>query len=574
MSELPGRGLERVWGKPRLWGAVPRSVGLVSPLSLALAALATTAAVVGVEPPVPTPGPSLSVEATTRPGVEPSTRPMDDLPVEGRREPTGAGVGDAAHGEPGPEGSAAEAFRASRSPTRIGVRPVPADGPVGTARAALHERYRRDFADVTPAGKRRLAGRLLRDAATEAGDAALWVALSEARELAASCGEADTAIAAACELGRRFDIDADAMLVSVLQQLARQRLSAGAAAGAVRTGSTLVEVMLARDDFELAARVAGLCERMAGQSGDAALSVETAQLADFCRDVVRRAAGFRRAVERLRENPDDVSANQTAGEFLVLVKREWGRGLLMLSRGNDPRLKRAAAAELSGERGEGLLSAADAWRVWAGGQRGPQRDVALEHAYRLYRRSADDLAGDALMRCRSAAGEVVLGLRGRELADVSAARARLGDARWAWWSSLQVGELSVRSDAGELVNTQALLAWRPAVPEGEELPPPPEGDGSRGEAPVHKGARLTYLLKLLCVDERGEPTVLSEEGRVTWRATDKPLRLPGPRNAAVRRVNAGKAVPHAAWVEVRLDGVAVAERYWRLPEKRAWWLGS
>lgn len=457
---------------------------------------------------------------------------------------------------------------------RPGVRPVPADAAAAEARRSLRQRWSRDYADVTAAGKRRLAGLLLREAGETSGDALLWAALTESRDLAVSAGDAEIALAAAGELGRRFDVDADTQRTTVLHLLANQRLSAGQAAYAARSARSLAEAMLSRDEFDTAARLAGCSERLAGQSGDGSLAMETAQWADFCRDVVRRSGGFRAALERLRDHPDDASANQTAGEFLTLVKREWARGLLMLSRGTHPRLKSAASAELGGAVGEELLSAADDWRAWGMKQQGPARGAALEHAYGLYRRAAADLTGEALSRCRASAGEAVLAVGPGELADQRSARLRLGEARWGWWSSLRVGALSWREDSGELVHGQAVLAWSPPGEVGDEVGEPPEGDGGRGEVVAVKGQRLTYSLKVLCQNERGETTVLSEQGRVTWRSADKPLRLPGPKNAAIKRVNGGRVVPHAAWVELRLDGVVVAERYWRLPNRKAWWLGT
>lgn len=462
-----------------------------------------------------------------------------------------------------------------RVAVRAGVRPVPEEAAVVDARRSLRDRYNRDYLDVTPAGKRRLAGLMLREAGRAAGDAALWVALSEARDLAVAGGDAETALSAVVELSRRFDVDLGAGRTSVLQSLAGMRLPAVQAAVAARAARALVEARLSADEFESAAKLAQLAEQLGRQSADTALATEVAQLADFCRDVVRRAPAYRAALDKLAETPDDPAANQTAGEFLVMVKQEWGRGLLMLSRGTHAKLKAAASAELSGERGAGLVSAADEWRAWAGRLQGPGRVVALRHALDLYRRAALELSGDELLACQSSAAAVMSSLpTGTELADVRAARAKLGEARWAWWEGLRVGGISVREDAGDLVNSQVILEWNPGLSDGDEVPPAPEGDGVRGEVPAGTTGRLTYVLKLLCTDERGDSTVLSEEGRVTWRSVVRPIRLQGPRNSQIKRANGGRLVAEGAWVEIRLDGVVVAERVWRMPVKRAWWMAG
>jgi hypothetical protein len=123
-----------------------------------------------------------------------------------------------------------------------------------------------------------------------------------------------------------------------------------------------------------------------------------------------------------------------------------------------------------------------------------------------------------------------------------------------------VGAVSVRQDVAELENTQVLAEWKPRLDDADEVFPPPDG------------VRLTYVVRVLCVDGRGEPTVLEESGRVTWRSPSRPLRLTGPRVAAVKRANNGSPVAAAAWVEFRINEVPVGQRVFKLPVKEAWWL--
>jgi len=459
----------------------------------------------------------------------------------------------------------------ARAQVGDGVRPVPAESDVAEARRGLRERFARDFGDVTPAGKRRLGALLWREGGRATGDAGVWVALSEARDLAVGAGDVELAFLAAGELGRKFAVDGEAMRVAVLQGLVGGggvKMSPQQAGVAAKAGRGIVETKLAGDDFEGAVRVAGLAEQAARQAGDISLGAEMALLTEFCRDVLRRAGGYRAALKTLAEAGDETpagqvaGANQAAGEFLVLVKQEWGRGLVMLSRGTDKALREAAAAELGNARGAELMSAAGVWEGWARKQQGPGRRVAMRHALGLYAEAAKGLEGSDLENCLAAAARVVNGWApGTELVDVRSARTALGEERWGWWESLGVGGIEPREDGGELVNSQVLVEWKPRLTEAEEAPPAPEG------------TKLTYVLRLWCIDERGQETVLEEEGRISWRSVDRPWRLTGPKVSAVKRASGGKAVAVGAWVEFRVDGVAVGQRVWKVPVRKAWWWG-
>jgi hypothetical protein len=445
---------------------------------------------------------------------------------------------------------------------------VPVEAEVTAAKQALRDAHSRDFSDVSQAGKRRLAGILWRDRGKSVTLAAEYARIMEVRDLAIAAGEVELSMEVVAVLCRRFDVEADAARAVTMQQLVKQRLSPRQSGELARMARALVELRLAADDFEGAVRMAGVGEQAARQSGDAALAAEMAVLDDFCRDVLRQAPHFRSALARLAEDPMDASASQRAGEFLITAKQEWGRALVMLSRGTDARLRAAAAAELGNAKGSELLAAADTWYDWSRGKSGPARSAGLSQARKLFELAYPDLSGSQADEALTRVAEVVR-LASRpgqpvELASVRAARPKLGDAVVAWVEGLKFGELRVREDGAELVSSQVILDWTPRLDDyGELLPMPGEGGG---------GQRLTYRVRFLCTDASGTRSVLEREGRVTLRDGDKPIRLSGPENKDIRRQAAGRVVPTAAFLRLEIDGVPVAERIWPSVGDRAWWL--
>lgn len=452
---------------------------------------------------------------------------------------------------------------------RQGVRPVPEEAAQVDVRRGLRTKYAKDFADVTVAGKRRLAAMLMREAGMGAGDAAIYVALVDAKELAAGCGEVELALQAADELGRQFNLDHAAVRFATMQACLRGKLSPAQGAVLARAAKGVAEVRLAADDFEGASRAASIADEAARGTGDVALQTDTAMLADYCREVVKQGPAFKMATETLTNEPENPAANQQAGEFLVLVKQEWGRGLLLLSRGTNVKLKQAATLELAQARGAELVEAAEAWAALAQTKRGPARVVAARHARQLFEKAAADLSGDAKSKCLERVAAMVNLLPTVELVDTRAARTALGELRWSWVEGLKLGGLESRDDVATLVNFSIQLQWKPRVDERGEMVSVPEEGATLASS---KEGRLTYHMRVLCVDDVGREVVLEREMKVQLRNVEKSLKLQGPPNKDIKRLNRGSLTPAGVYVMVRMDGVVVAERVWRTPAKKAWWL--
>jgi hypothetical protein len=454
-----------------------------------------------------------------------------------------------------------------------GLRPVPREQDTAEAKRVLSSRFAPDYADLTPAGRRRLAQLLIREAGKTPGDAGLYAALTEARDMALAAGEVELALSVVQELTRQFDVDRDSARFALLQSAARMPLSATQSLVVARAAAEMTEARLYRDDIDGAHRAALVATDAARRTGDSAVQSEMALLADFTSELLKLLPRYTDAQAKLTAAPDDADANTTCAEFLLLARQDWGKALVMLSKGANAKMRLAATAELSNAHGAERISAADAWLQWAADHKGPAHNLGLRHARDLYESAAASLdQGPDLERCLVKVAEVVSATPAAQLVDARTLRTQLGEPRWQWVQELRLSGLAPREDAGGNNYSQAVLDWRPAVDRNGDLPDPPPASESEVLSGKAADARMTYRLRLLCLDEQARPTVLEREGKFPLRDPDKQVRLAGPPNKDLRRLNSGKTTPAGVHLLISLDGIRVAERVWKLPVKRAWWL--
>ena len=80
-------------------------------------------------------------------------------------------------------------------------------------------------------------------------------------------------------------------------------------------------------------------------------------------------------------SPDDADANLTVGRWYCLYKNDWPRGLPLLAKGKDEKLKAAALAELRPPAtNDEQIQAADAWWDASQMELGLRRDAIRLHA--------------------------------------------------------------------------------------------------------------------------------------------------------------------------------------------------
>jgi len=235
-------------------------------------------------------------------------------------------------------------------PTRL---PEPLEKDQARAEALIRQVFRDEYARPSPADRRALAQKLLRQGIETRDDtAARFVLLREARDLAAQSGDVDLALRALEEMGRGYFVGEVASKVRIFEQAAK-----GARSPA--TCKTLVERILetlpqaiARDDHESAIQLIALAEPLAGRAMNRPLQRKVAvagqSLVETWQELERlHAEGINpRRIDPREGVPADAETCLRLGKFFCFLKGDWSRGLPLLAGGSDERLRELARADL------------------------------------------------------------------------------------------------------------------------------------------------------------------------------------------------------------------------------------
>jgi hypothetical protein len=246
--------------------------------------------------------------------------------------------------------------------------PVPDEKALAAAVATAKELYRSGYESAKKRGdKRAFAKHLLAQADKVATDpVGMYVLLGDARDIAASAGDIETALAAATKLGATFRADSVPMKLKVLEQAA-PALDSLAEAGTLFSKSMELETeLLARDDFDAAKRALALAMNAARRSGRRdvvdQVTARTEELEELRRAFDRVTGAFLTVIR----SRDDPAASAIVGRYVCLVKHDWAAGLPLLSRGDDERLRELAVADLrQPTSADGQVALADRWWEWS-----------------------------------------------------------------------------------------------------------------------------------------------------------------------------------------------------------------
>ena len=203
---------------------------------------------------------------------------------------------------------------------------------------------------TTPAAKAALAQRMLTQSRSAArrGSPDQYATLKIARDIAASTGDAATALAAVDALAAEFAIDAFGMK----KDLAERSLAAAQSA-AEKKASAVLAAAIAEDaveakKFDVARSLIEKALAIAQEQRDVRLTQQFSIRRDEIDEVVRAAGLVAPARRVFADKPDDPAANLAVGRFLCFWKGDWAAGLPKLAAGSSAPLK-ALAARTGGE---------------------------------------------------------------------------------------------------------------------------------------------------------------------------------------------------------------------------------
>jgi WD40 repeat protein len=266
-----------------------------------------------------------------------------------------------------------------------GKPPAPNSRDQYRAEQTIHNLFKTDYADHTPAGKRALAGKLLdQGSATEGDPAARFVCFRDARDLSASAGDLALSLKAIDALDKEFTVDAVDMRAGAFVTAA-PLLSADESAAAGATGLAIVDQAVAADDYTAANRLLNTLDGVAARSKQLPLVTRVQSRRTEVVQLQRESNNLRQARETLARDPSDPAANLALGRHQAFGKGDWSGGLPLLARGADSGIKALAAKELAKPSdASAQLQIADGWWDMAEQQAEPARGEIRRHAQGWY----------------------------------------------------------------------------------------------------------------------------------------------------------------------------------------------
>ena len=272
--------------------------------------------------------------------------------------------------------------------------PVPSPAEQTDAEKLVHDVYKAEFARHRPADQGELATKLLAEGrATRDNPAGRFILFREARDLAVQAGDAPLACAAIDAIAANYVLDASAAKMDVLQRLTK------AATPAVdrqlaELASQLMLTAVQADKYDAAIRFADLAGPCAAKCGNSPFRKQIDQKIEAARLAAKEFPIIRPAIEVLRDHLDDPSANLSVGRFRCLVKGDWDRGVLLLARGSDRRLRDIARLDLRRPvNAADQVTVGDGWWALSENEQGPARTNLQRRAGHWYKLAAPTLSG-------------------------------------------------------------------------------------------------------------------------------------------------------------------------------------
>ncbi len=343
-----------------------------------------------VKPPQPQPEP-LSPEVNPPVGVvlppsatEPQPDPADaTATVTEPIEPAGPTASDDADVNPD-----------DVKPVAVAKSAIPATADQAAIEANIREVYQATKTG-TPEQRQELAEKLLDDAIAT-GDAPneQFVMLRMAAETAAAAGDLERASFAVGLIDERFQIDAVAMRLNLIEQAAKAPSSPEQKQQAMIAALPLFDAALEANRFAEVEKVLVQVQTAAKRLKDTQLNEQLAELRKKAGALAKDHEKAKAAFAVLQSAPDDPQANLTVGSFWCFAKHDWEKGLPFLAKGADQSLAAVAAGELAQPtEAADRAGLADAWYKIARGAKDYEKDAMLRRAADWYKKAIPELTG-------------------------------------------------------------------------------------------------------------------------------------------------------------------------------------
>ena len=148
-------------------------------------------------------------------------------------------------------------------------------------------------------------------------------------------------------MANQFAVDVVPMKAAALEAASHKAASAAVHLNVAVIGLALSDRAEEAEDYQNA-------ERLAKVAQASATTLTGLPVAAAAQARLKEAAAIRKAYESVSDavgvlatRPDDADANLALGRFHALIRGDWDRGLGLLARGSDPKLKALAEADLA-----------------------------------------------------------------------------------------------------------------------------------------------------------------------------------------------------------------------------------
>ena len=208
-----------------------------------------------------------------------------------------------------------------------------------------------------------------------------YVLFRDSRDMAAGAGDVTTALKAADEMSKKFDVQPSGaeMKVALLEKMRPMVRSTTDATTAANACMQAASEAATGGKADVIARAAAMAGSYANTSGDAdliaAVKIHFAQM----QDVEKTVQTAKNANQALKVNPNDPQNNLAMGKYLCFMQNDWEKGLPLLAKGADPALKSLAETDLAHPSDpEKLLELANGW--WDAAEKVTPAEQAHVHA--------------------------------------------------------------------------------------------------------------------------------------------------------------------------------------------------
>lgn len=246
-------------------------------------------------------------------------------------------------------------------------------------------------------GKRALGQALLRQAVETRDDPAIrYVLLCEAQAAALAAGDGALLRQAIGQLAKEYQIEETEELARALSGAADTTLPAPVRHALAQTALEAGREVLRADNFEHARRLAKTAQLLASKARDAATARQASEMAASISWLKQEFDKAQQAGQRLAQDPEHPQANLALGAYLALVKDDWARGLPLLAKGSDTRLRSLAETELAlgpSPAVPEMVKLGDQWRAAIKAVESPLQSAVARRALFWYERALPNATG-------------------------------------------------------------------------------------------------------------------------------------------------------------------------------------